>query len=52
MHKSTRREYQMVRIYPDAAEAILQADLARIALRREFEGWSVETAQDRLLRAS
>ena len=52
MSKSIRREYRTIRLFPDPAQALWEADFARIALRREFEGWPTEVEQDRLTRAS
>jgi hypothetical protein len=39
MSTSVRREYRTIGPCPDGAEALWEADLARITLRREFEGW-------------
>ena len=38
MSKSLCRECTLDRLFPDPAQAFWQADLARIALRREFRG--------------
>lgn len=43
MAKSTRRVYGLTRPNPDPAQALLEADLCRIALRRQFEGWGPGT---------
>ena len=42
----------MIRLHPDNAEALWEADLARIALRREFEGWPIEAELNQLREAS
>jgi hypothetical protein len=52
MAKTIRREYTPIRLLPDPARAAWEADLARIALRRAFEGWPTALEQGRLTRAS
>jgi hypothetical protein len=52
MSTTIRREYRPLRRLPDTAETLWEADLARIALRREFEGLPTEIEQEWLSRAS